>query len=209
MVTQSVTKVEATRTIPKSLSVHSKAVLNIANENETAREALHWMAVRERSFDKIEIPRFKQQLLNRGVKVVDEHLIGMFQKLDSLGIGALIFGRKGNPDRFELHFTMRDIGSLSYSDASVLAPKLQALSDEKAKRNAYLAARKKNPTPIKKRPGRKPKAKSEDVVVTLANKTLYIHLAKNRAIEIVVPSDLNSEEARIISDALKSVPKSA
>lgn len=212
-----------TRNVPEVLSKMGPEIQKLAESSETAKNVLYRLAVRERHTHSIELPRFKNELLQLKLKIVDADFNYTFKRLDELKVGALIFGRKGKSDRFEFHYTMRDVGNLSYTNPTVLTPFIRARDEAKQMRKLYLENLNKRTDAPKKRRGRKPKAKpiaapvqakapeapivktDAGNVVHLANKILYVPIRKNFGVQIVIPSDLNSTEAEFISDALKSI----
>jgi hypothetical protein len=206
------------RNVPEALSKMGPEIQKLAESSETAKNVLYRLAVRERHTHSVELPRFKNELIQLKLKVVDEDFNYTFKRLDELKVGALIFGRKGNSDRFEFHYSMRDVGNLSYTNPSVLSPFIRARDEAKQMRKLYLESLSKRTEAPKKRRGRKakikaapapkveaPKVKTETGTVHMANKILYVPIRKGFGVQIVVPSDLNMTEAEIISDALKQL----
>lgn len=90
----------------------------IAAQNETAKNVFEVFRARERFRKETNLSRLQRTLLEEGKKVVDDEFIGLFQKLQDLGIGTLVVGR-GKPTRFKWHYNLRDVAKAASTNKPV------------------------------------------------------------------------------------------
>lgn len=176
--------------------LNSEAIQTLAKENPTADSLLLTLAERGRNRGDTDIQRYRLLLLRKGVKVVEADYLAAWKKLEEIGAGSIIYGRKNKSNRFKWNYSLRAVGLAAHPATKV----------EKEKRN-----RKKKE--VKAKRGRPKKAVEVDQKPSVEKHTystvLYIPLRKDKAIQISVPNDFTQEEARTISNALLHLAKSA
>lgn len=91
------------------VSLNMTAVSDLRSASPTAHNVLDDMSERERFRRYTNLDLYRQQLIRKGVKVVTQEYFDTFKKLEEIGAGKIVYGRKGNPHRFEWHFSLKDI----------------------------------------------------------------------------------------------------
>lgn len=104
------------------------AVKEIANENETSRSIFNELGTRQRSRARINLRKFKYDLLTTGQPIVDEQFVETFKKLQDLGVGKIISGRLGNATRFVWNYKLRDVASAVHSKETPIVTKKKLTS---------------------------------------------------------------------------------
>jgi hypothetical protein len=88
----------------------------IANESPTSQAVFDHLASRQRFRVRTNLVKLKYDLIHNGKKVVDNEYLGTFKKLHELGVGNLIVGRRGKPNRFIWNFNLKDIGQAAFNE---------------------------------------------------------------------------------------------
>lgn len=104
----------------------------IASENETAKAVFSTWAQRRRFRRETNLPRFEASLLQDGHKIVRQDFLQLFKRLEDAGIGSIIVGRHGKPNRFVWNYNLKDVAKNAtietaspqeFEKASTVAPK--------------------------------------------------------------------------------------
>jgi len=188
------------------VNLSSEALQSLVKESPTSEGLLLSLAVRERHTHQTDLRRFRIRLVNDGIKVVEKDYINAWKQLESLGAGSIIYGRKGKADRFKWYYSLIDIAKMAFSgDESLIRSTILK------KENANVVNDTQQPTSVEEKPTkrRRGRPRKQPVVASVMDKVLFIPLRKDKAIEIVVPSDLSKEEAGVLSLALHKIAKSA
>lgn len=113
--------------------INTEQLVKIANKNKTAEALFTSWAVRERNREEIDVNRTKNVLLEEKFKIVPEELISALKDLERIGAGEFRLGRNGQPTRFRLNYSLKELGKA-------------ALGEKPVKQTAAVPA----PTPVKK-----------------------------------------------------------
>lgn len=171
----------------QTVTLDGKKLKDICHRNRTAEVTTLSLAMRERLRHFSDIGRTRNALVRQGEKIVDGDYMQYWKDLQAAGVGAIIFGRRGNPNRFEWHYSLKKIAKAALEGTNVEAERHEA---EKP------AA----PAPAPKVIRRSPQAPAP--VKTLAQKTVFIPLRSNFDLEIKLPGDVNAQEIETITKAL-------
>lgn len=106
----------------------TEPVKSLAHSNATASAIFLALSQRERPRRIVNITLLKSNLKAQKVDVSDKDFYMTFKTLEKLGIGDLIFGRKGNPDVFVWYFDLRDVANIGIGALSI-SPKGARLTE--------------------------------------------------------------------------------
>lgn len=81
----------------------------VAQETPTAHIVFNSLARRQRFRYETNLNKMKNILLNSGEKIVEDEFRALFRKLQDYGVGAIIYGRGSNPDKFKWNYNLRDL----------------------------------------------------------------------------------------------------
>lgn len=133
--------------------INNETIKQIAHENSTAKTVFQALDKRQRYRKETNLTKLEHSLLNSGEKIVSDEYFDTFKKLESLGIGSLVLGRKGKPNRFIWNYSLKDVAKAAVKD---LSPNEMSRIESKVVKNL------KPGRPAKKRgPGRPPKIRVE------------------------------------------------
>lgn len=102
----------------------------VVNASHTAIVTTLLLALRRRARDYSNLPATKDQLINMGEKIVDEDYKQYWQNLQDLGVGSVIYGRRGNPDRFQWHYSLKTVAKAAIEGKEA---QVEALAKKKPK----------------------------------------------------------------------------
>lgn len=91
-------------------------IKTIANSSPTSKVVFNALSERERYRDQLDLRKFKNDLMNKGEKIVQDEYIETFKMLEQLGVGSLIIGRKGKPNRFKWNYNLKDVAKASMNN---------------------------------------------------------------------------------------------
>lgn len=168
------------------MKLNSEVIKSIASETPTAANVFNNLAGRKRHRQETDIGRYRMALIREGVKIADGDYMNVWKKLQEAGAGTLIIGRHGNPDRFKWNYSVKDVGKLATDGGIDLAPAEEKTEEKK---------------PQRRRAKEKEEVKRE--------KVLYVPIRGDKGIQIELPGDFSEEEAELLSNALKTIAKSA
>lgn len=89
-----------------------KSIMNATTTSQIVMVALG-MRKRNARKDVLNVDLLKDQLKRAGEKIVDEEYIKFWMDLQAAGIGAYIIGRRGNPNRFKCHYSIKEVTSVA------------------------------------------------------------------------------------------------
>jgi len=75
--------------------------------NPTEEVILNNLGKRERFRRETNLSAYQVNLLRKGEKIVDEQFLATWKKWESLGLGSIIYGRKGNATRFKWNYNLK------------------------------------------------------------------------------------------------------
>ena len=110
----------------KASSLDSELIKKISHANHTAVVTATALALRQRNRPFTDITRTKVNLIRGNEKIVEADYLLFWKDLLDAGIGSIIFGRRGKPDRFEWHYSLKSVGQVAIDRGQ-----LQAVSTEK------------------------------------------------------------------------------
>lgn len=186
----------------QSIVLNSEKLRSVSHASHTAEVTITALAIRERLRHFSDITRTRNTLIRKGEKIVDADYISFWKGLQEAGVGVIVYGRKGKPDRFEWHYSMKKVAEAALEGKDVVAERVGGIS------HAELA--KPAPKPVAK-PVRKlakqvkraPFKAAPATVTQLKERFIYIPLRKDFNLELTVPGNLSKEEIETISNALK------
>ncbi len=148
--------------------LNAGTVKEIAKTSGTAHTVLEACSKRERFRERINLKKFKYDLIKAGYKVVDEEFLETFKQLEAAGVGSLIKGRNGNPDRFAWNFNLRDVGAAAFTPND----KIQLHEITKEPKRKRLTA-----LPVRSIPTVKPETPKEVTKTTAPSVQIVINLS--------------------------------
>lgn len=89
---------------------------------DTGKSILSHFASRARTTSSTDLRRLKYLLLNNGNVIEDKEYLGVFKLLQNKGVGAIIYGRKGKPDRFKWNYSLKVISQNALSGLTFQEP---------------------------------------------------------------------------------------
>lgn len=91
------------------MTFNKETVKTVFESNHTAGTIRDVLSKRIRFRHQTNLNKFRNDLLSAGHKIVEKEYIETFQKLDQLGVGSLIIGRRGKPNRFLWNYNLKDV----------------------------------------------------------------------------------------------------
>jgi len=157
------------------VKMNSEKLKALTNTSHTAVVTMLMLALRERARGYSNITLAKQQLVSMGEKVVDEDFQKFWKDLQDLGIGTIVYGRRGGPDKFQWYYSLKSIAKVAIEGKENEVREL-------AKRVPKVVAIKPIQPVIKKRRSRK-------VVLKIERKLYSITLSSGLIAEVILPSN--------------------
>jgi hypothetical protein len=165
------------------MKLNTEVIKSIATETPTAVNLFENFAGRQRHRQETNIGRYRMALIREGVKIADEEYIEVWKKLQDAGVGTLIIGRHGNPDRFKWNYSVKDVGRIAKGE------EVSTKTEKEEKKT------------------KKQRVKSDDK--SKPEKILYVAITPNKAIKIDLPENFSEEEADLLANVLKNLAKTA
>lgn len=109
---------------PNVVTLDGKYLKTIAHSSDTAKAVLKALAGRERLRHFSDIARTKAQLLAEGLKVIDSEYMQLWKDLQAANVGSIVYGRRGNPSRFEWHYNLKTVADTALSGKNAQAARL-------------------------------------------------------------------------------------
>lgn len=110
-------------------TLNNTKVQEAAKANETALLVSKSLAARKRMRHFTDINRTETQLKRAGNPVVHPDFIKYWKDLQAAGAGSIVYGRKGNPDRFMWKYDLKTVSHIALTQSSKETP--QALEPVK------------------------------------------------------------------------------
>lgn len=92
---------------------------NVAGLNHTSKVIFDTLSKRLRFRRQTNLTNFHNHLINTGEKIIEDEFLDTFKGLQILGVGSLIFGRNGKPNRFKWNYNLKDVAKAAKSDAKM------------------------------------------------------------------------------------------
>lgn len=157
----------------------------IAHKSHTATVTATSLALRERIRHSSDITRTRSELARMGERIVESDYMQFWKDLQAAGVGSIIYGRKGKPDRFDWHYSLKSVAKACIEGQNV----------EATKETRTEPARDMPKVPAKKEVEKKMEAKQ----------VIFVPLRSDFDVEINVPSNFTKAEAEMLSKALNRV----
>jgi hypothetical protein len=162
-------------------AVDFKAIRQLYATDATARTILDEFASFRHNRTTTALEQLLFRLTNAGKPVPKSEAIDVLRKLDELGCGDFITGRKGHPTRFAWRYPLSAIGKAAAAADPKLPEEIKRLDD----------AEDDSPEPLP--------AESELIVHSYQLRTGY-------KVQLELPADLTEREAWRLSEFLKTLP---
>lgn len=177
--------------------LNSHNLQTISNASPTAEAVTVYLSQRERLRHFSDIHRVKNSLIRMGEKIVDSDYNSYWKSLQDEGAGVIVYGRKGRPDRFEWHYSMKKVAEAALQGKDVLADRVNGPVTNKAPK--LVASAPKNKVVHLSNATKKP---TLSTAATKQNKLVYIQLRKDFNLEFSIPGDISKNEIETISRIL-------
>lgn len=110
-------------------------IKSIATETNTSKTIFDALERRQRYRRQTNLSKFESQLLNNGEKIVNDEYLNTFKKLETAGVGSLIIGRRGKPNRFVWNYSLKDVAKAAKEEVNLSSlPKMQMGSRKRLSR---------------------------------------------------------------------------
>lgn len=109
----------------------------VAESNATSKAIFGELSTRQRSRHRINLRKFKYDLLTSGQRIIEDEYIETFKKLQDLGVGKLISGRHGNPSRFIWSYKLKDIAQAAANGEAIIMPEISPMKKQRKQRKPY------------------------------------------------------------------------
>lgn len=172
--------------------LNGQKLREIAHKSHTATVTATSLALRERLRHSSDITRTRAELARQGERIVESDYMQFWKDLQSANVGSIVYGRKGKPDRFDWHYSLKSVAKACIEGGDVKADKLASKSESKPKKSSVRLSEKEKETTVKK----------SGNVETMEGRLVYIPLRSDFHVEIKVPSNFNKDEAEILAKAL-------
>jgi hypothetical protein len=162
------------------------------------------LALRERNRHFSDIGRTRTALIRAGERIVDEEYRRFWIDLEKEGVGKIVYGRRGNPDRFEWYHALKMVADCALTGKDItIEPQsmLQAEEEKPAPKKAAAPKKSVRMTSAQK----KDKVEHAEVASAKgsAEKLVVIPLRKDFFLEVKMPADVSKDEMEVIQEALK------
>lgn len=181
----------------QQIVLNSEKLRSISHASHTAEVTITALAVRERLRHFSDITRTRNTLIRKGEKIVDADYQTFWKGLQDAGVGVIVYGRKGKPDRFEWHYSMKKVAQAALEGKDVVAERVGGTAQAAPKPANKQAMRKviRLATPVRRQIAKSEAPKSDKTF-------FYLPLRKDFNLEFSVPSNLTKEEVALIQRAL-------
>lgn len=159
----------------------------IAHSSPTAEITMTALALRQRVRHYSDINRTRNLLMNHGEKIVDSDFQQLFNDLEKAGIGVIIRGRKGKPDRFEWYYSLKSVAKAALNKSDEKVEKIQVKAPKQVQE-----PKKNENEPIK-------------TPIQASKREILIPLRPDFYVEIDLPHDVTKDEVAIISRVLQNI----
>lgn len=106
---------------------NTESVKELAHSNTTASAIFLAFSQRERGRHVINLDLIYTRLEAEGVRMSHTDYFGTFKRLEELDIGKLVYGRKGNANRFIWSYDLKDVAKIGLGnkdiDPKAIAPR--------------------------------------------------------------------------------------
>jgi hypothetical protein len=124
-----------------SEQVDSQSARKLYAANACARAILDQFASRQQDRAEVTVDRLLQLLAAEGHEISRRDIIGTLRKLQEIGAGAFVVGRKGQQSRFVRAVNLADLGKLARGGGETSAPRTAIASPATAAAKDVVAHR--------------------------------------------------------------------
>jgi len=175
-----------------------KGLMEVAHASETAYAVAEYFHDRFFNGEKqgrnrpfVDIRRTRMEMVREGRKVIEAEYTKYWKDLQALGVGSIVYGRRGNPDRFALHYSLKGLS--------------QAMMDGTLDQETSTAVeRQQRPKPSQVKPVRAKVEANGKRQKKTKSKVLCIPLREG-VVEINLPSDITRDEIATLHTAIDRV----
>jgi hypothetical protein len=178
----------------------------IGHASHTAEVTITALALRERLRHFSDITRTRMQLVRNGERIVEEDYMKFWKSLEDAGVGVIVYGRKGKPDRFHWYYSLKKVAKAAIEGTNEEVEKVNVASKTKAKNfiRPQKKAAKSNGSAKLSREEKEDKIEQSEVVPAASGRSLYIPLRPDFDLEIPVPpKGFSGDEVEVIGRALR------
>lgn len=107
---------------PQTVELDGRALKAEAEKSHEFLTLVHYGANRERNREVTDIEQMRKGIeLKEGETLDATRWMQAFKKLEDMGLGSLIIGRRGNPNRFRWNYSLKAIGQAAVKGATLTA----------------------------------------------------------------------------------------
>lgn len=172
------------------VTLNGKQLKEITHKSRTAEVTMTALAMRERMRTFSDIPRTRAKLVKEGEKIVEQDYMQFWKDLQTAGVGVIVYGSKNRPDRFEWHFSLKQVAKASLEG-------VDQKTDVVSKPSTILN----RPKVIRRHSEDKPAQQAS----MRSDRLVYVSLRKDYDVAIKLPGDVSSAEVDTICKALARV----
>ena len=92
---------------------------SVANQSNTSKSIFDAFASRKRFRSQTNLNKLRIDLLNKGERIDNDEYLETFKSLQDMGIGSLIIGRRGKPNRFKWNYSLKDVAKIASNAESI------------------------------------------------------------------------------------------
>lgn len=177
-------------------NIDNAKLRSICKATHSAEVTITSLAMRERLRHTSDIVRLKTQLVRSGEKIVEEDYMRFWKELEAIGIGSIVYGRKGKADRWEWHYNLKSIAKAVINGSSDAVEKIDG-----KKRSKVVVSK----MPVRKQVKRETRVESHVNTIVRSEKVIFIPLRSDCDISINLPANITKEELAKINYALQKM----
>lgn len=194
-------------------TLNGNTLMELSHANTTSYSITKRLADRQRLRKITDISRLKNDLIKAGERIVDTEYTAYWKELQSQGIGNVIYGRNGKPNRFEWHYSLKNVAKSALEGENIEAKELKQSASVKVKRGR---GRPKGFSPKKKNiesitnvtESVTPTFVSTQATKSASDKLVFVPCANGLHIEIKMPHNVTALELDMVMQALKQLKDS-
>lgn len=173
----------------------------IAHASHSAEVTNISLALRTRLRGYSDIGRIKQALIRAGEKIVDADYMAYWKGMQDIDAGSIIYGRRGRPDKFQWHYSLKKIAKAAMDGSD---EKAERVVQAKASLKAKVKLKPKTKVVAKEIVKNEPKEvkAAQTPTVHPSYTFMFIPLRKDFNLKFEIPFDISKQEVATITDAL-------
>lgn len=188
------------------MTLDGSKLMELSTRNSTTYSITKRLNDRQRLRKITDISRLKNDLIKSGERIVDTEYATYWKELQAQGIGNVIFGRNGKPNRFEWHYSLKNVAKSALEGVNVETKALPSAHMKRGRgRPKGFSPKKKIEAPIIEQP---PTIVSTQSTKTSNDKMIFIPCQGGLHIEIKMPYNVTTNELDAVMAALKQLKDS-